>query len=215
MEDIKNRCLKLEEDLRNAFKVSSQCIADRLRLQEEKENLLHQLQEALHSTQLLEDRIKSISSGSTFSISSGSSLGSLSTASSKGSLSGLSFTDIYGDPLSTDQAIDVTDLHRRMRLSHPSETSISPRSSLSLEGYSPKKLEQYKFGEPMYENTKYLSSQQALYSNVLDISELEKRLNELDRKQIVTPLSTIYEKSSGLELPQGKIIKSYFQLNLY
>lgn len=63
-----------------------------------------------------------------------SSFGSLSTASSKGSLSGLSFTDIYGDPLAAEQYIDMTDLQRKIqRLSHPSELSLSPRSSLSVE----------------------------------------------------------------------------------
>lgn len=208
MAEIQKRCQKLEEDLRNAFKQSSQCIADRLRLQEEKEHLLQQLQEALRSTQLLEDRIKSISSGSTFSISSGSSLGSLSTASSKGSLSGLSFTDIYGDPLSTDQLVDIIDLHRRMRLSQPSESSISPRSSLSADGQSPKKLNDpiLRLCEPMYENTRNYPITQALYSNVLDCNELEERLNEQLINQV--PLSTIYEKSSGLDLPQGN--KNFF-----
>lgn len=198
--EIQKRCQKLEQDLRNAFKASNQCIADRLRLQEDKELLLQQLQEALHSTQLLEDRIKSASLGSTFSISSGSSLGSLSTASSRGSLSGLSFTDIYGDPLSTDPLLDVTDLNRRMRLSQPLETAISPRSSLSTE--SPKKLSDsmLRMSEPMYENIRS-NPTQVLYSNVLDCVELEERLNE----QLISqaPLSTIYEKSSILDLPHA------------
>lgn len=203
--EIEKRCQKLEEDLRNAFKASSQCIADRLRLQEEKEHMLQQLQDALRSTQLLEDRIKSSSLGSTFSISSGSSLGSLSTASSRGSLSGLSFTDIYGDPLSTDPMVDITDLNRRMRLSQPSDTSISPRSSLSTDGNSPKKLgdSMLRVGEPMYGNSRSYSNQ-PLYPNVLDCIELEERLKEQIISQV--PLSTIYEKSSGIDLPHGELI---------
>lgn len=190
MIEIRETCLKLELDIRNAFKASSQCISDRLRLQEEKDTLLQQLQESLRSTQLLEDRIKSLSLGSTFSISSGSSVGSLSTASSKGSLSGLSFTDIYGDPLSTvDHHVDVANLHRRIRLSHPSEASISSRSSLND---AQNKLLQE---EPMYENTRNLE----LYNAAFDCVELEKRLHELDNKNsngMLLPLSTIYEKSS-------------------
>lgn len=193
MIEIRETCLKLELDIRNAFKASSQCISDRLRLQEEKDTLLQQLQESLRSTQLLEDRIKSLSLGSTFSISSGSSVGSLSTASSKGSLSGLSFTDIYGDPLSTvDHHMDVANLHRRIRLSHPSEASISSRSSLND---AQNKLLQE---EPMYENTRNLE----LYNAAFDCVELEKRLHELDNKNssgMMLPLSTIYEKSSPPE----------------
>lgn len=199
MEDIKTRCTQLENDLRDAFKTSNQCIADRLRIQEEKEHLLTQLQEALRSTQLLEDRIKSISSGSTFSISSGSSVGSQSTASSKNSLIGLSFTDIYGDPLAADNTVDVTDLNRRMRLLNPSEASISARSSLTNDsGSSRKSIESIRYGEPMYENTRNYPLQHAIYPNALDCLELEKRLSDLDSKQIMTqiPLSTIYERAS-------------------
>ncbi|KAH8382401.1 hypothetical protein KR009_003349 [Drosophila setifemur] len=140
---------KLEEDLKEAYEANNTCVANRLRFHEEKQLLLDKLQEALKSTKLLEERLKSFSSESTFSISSGSSLGSLSTASSK---SALSFTDIYIDPFAVDSPIDVVDLRRRsqrlfqqQRLHpvhpvHPvlqqqqsSEVSLSPRSSLSLE----------------------------------------------------------------------------------
>lgn len=140
---------KLEEDLKEAYEANNTCVANRLRFHEEKQLLLDKLQEALKSTKLLEERLKSFSSESTFSISSGSSLGSLSTASSK---SALSFTDIYIDPFAVDSPIDVVDLRRRsqrlfqQRLHpavhpvHPvlqqqqsSEVSLSPRSSLSME----------------------------------------------------------------------------------
>lgn len=205
--EIQKRCQKLEEDLRNAFKASSQCIADRLRLQEEKEQLIQQIQDGLRSTQLLADRMKSSSLGSTFSISSGSSLGSLSTASSRGSLSGISFTDIYGDSLSVEHGIDVTDLTRRMRLSHPSDTSISPRSSLSADGNSPKKLIEpiLRTSEPFYINRPF--SNPTLYPNIvsLDCVELEERFAE-QIMNLNLPLSTIYEKSSGNELPNGELI---------
>lgn len=214
---IQEACRKLESDLKNAYELSNKCIADRLRLHEEKQVLLQQLQEALKSTKMLEERLKSFSSGSTFSISSGSSLGSLSTASSKNSLS-LSFTDIYGDPLTTDQQVDMLDLHRRtQRISHPSEVSLSPRSSLSVETPPASPMKENVADEPTYENTnKYFPlpstscSQQELDSTVFDCVRLEERLHELEWKQSmgitvapsVAPLSPIYEKPSLLNLPQ-------------
>ncbi|CAK1542525.1 unnamed protein product [Leptosia nina] len=152
MSDIQSECKRLEQDLKNAFEMSNKCIADRLRLHEEKQLLLQQLKDALTSMTTLEGQLKTLSA-STLSVSSSSSLGSLSTASSKGSLSsGISFTDIYGGPqiattFQTDKPIDMVDLHRRVeRLlrgssyndsvtpgasSCHSQPSLSPRSSLS------------------------------------------------------------------------------------
>uniref|UniRef100_A0A182SYD7 C2 domain-containing protein n=1 Tax=Anopheles maculatus TaxID=74869 RepID=A0A182SYD7_9DIPT len=135
MRRIQSVCRQLEADLNMAYEESNQCIANRLKLHEEKQALLQQLLEALKEFTHLEHQLKSLSA-STLSISSSSSLGSLSTASSKGSLSGLSFTDIYGDPLSTEPQIDMVDMNRRVqRLFHPSSevSSLSPRSSLSTE----------------------------------------------------------------------------------
>lgn len=213
---IQEACRKLETDLNNAYELSNQCIANRLKLHEEKQILLQQLQDALKSTKMLEDRLKSFSSGSTFSISSGSSLGSLSTASSKNSLSALSFTDIYGDPLTTDTQLDMIELHRRaQRMSHPSEISLSPRSSLSLETPPASPMKENGQEEPTYENTRHIaigtlsSSQHELDSAVFDCMRLEERLHELEMKQslglgtsIGAPLSPIYEKPSLLNLPQ-------------
>lgn len=216
---IQEACRKLEGDLKCAYELSNKCIADRLRLHEEKQVLLQQLQEALKSTKMLEERLKSFSSGSTFSISSGSSLGSLSTASSKNSLS-LSFTDIYGDPLTTDAQVDMLDLHRRSQKfvtsSHLSEVSLSPRSSLSVETPPASPMKENVTDEPTYENTKYFPlpstscSQQELDSTVFDCMRLEERLHELEWKQSLgmtvspsaAPLSPIYEKPSLLDLPQ-------------
>lgn len=211
---IQEACKRLETDLNNAYELSNQCIANRLKLHEEKQILLQQLQEALKSTKMLEERLKSFSSGSTFSISSGSSLGSLSTASSKNSLS-LSFTDIYGDPLTTEPQVDYLDFHRRaQRMSHPSEVSLSPRSSLSVETPPASPMKENVTDEPTYENTKYIpnipsTSHQELDSTVFDCMRLEERLHELEWKQqlgLVTsnngPLSPIYEKPSRLNLPQ-------------
>lgn len=119
MSDIQSECKRLEQDLKNAFEMSNKCIADRLRLHEEKQLLLQQLKDALTSMTTLEGQLKTLSA-STLSVSSSSSLGSLSTASSKGSLSsGISFTDIYGGPqiassFQADKPIDMVDLHRRV-----------------------------------------------------------------------------------------------------
>ncbi|XP_053678114.1 protein kibra [Anopheles nili] len=145
MRRIQNVCRQLEADLNMAYEESNQCIANRLKLHEEKQALLQQLLEALKEFTHLEHQLKSLSA-STLSISSSSSLGSLSTASSKGSLSGLSFTDIYGDPLSAEPQIDMVDMNRRVqRLFHPSSevSSLSPRSSLSTDTspVSPMKLD--------------------------------------------------------------------------
>lgn len=206
---IQEACRKLEIDLNNAYELSNQCIANRLKLHEEKQILLQQLQDALKSTKMLEERLKSFSSASTFSISSGSSLGSLSTASSKNSLSALSFTDIYGDPLTVAQQMDMSDLHMRtQRLSHPSEVSLSPRSSLSVETppASPMKdCDSNTLEEPTYANTRNFALPTHLDNAAFDCVRLEERLNELDKQSLLgPPLSPIYEKPSLLDLPHRK-----------
>lgn len=206
---IQEACRKLEIDLNNAYELSNQCIANRLKLHEEKQILLQQLQDALKSTKMLEERLKSFSSASTFSISSGSSLGSLSTASSKNSLSALSFTDIYGDPLTVGQQMDMSELHMRtQRLSHPSEVSLSPRSSLSVETppASPMKdCDSNTLEEPTYANTRNFALPTHLDNAAFDCVRLEERLNELDKQSLLgPPLSPIYEKPSLLDLPHRK-----------
>jgi len=103
METVKAKIQRLEQDLSQALEASNRTIADRLKLHEEKQNLLQSMRQALRNVALLEGQLRSLSA-STLSMSSSSSLGSLSTssrshASSKGSLSSvLSFTDIYGPP---------------------------------------------------------------------------------------------------------------------
>jgi protein KIBRA len=82
---IQSEIQRLEMDLSVAADMAKRNIADRLRLHEEKQNLLHKLRDALNSMASLEGRLKS----STLSMSSSSSLASLSSsqASSKVSLS--------------------------------------------------------------------------------------------------------------------------------
>ncbi|XP_053686363.1 protein kibra [Sabethes cyaneus] len=209
---IQTVCKQLEEDLNMAYEESNQCIANRLKLHEEKQALLQKLLEALKEFTHLENQLKSLSA-STLSISSSSSLGSLSTASSKGSLSGLSFTDIYGDPLSTEPQIDMVDINRRVqRLFHPSsEVLLSPRSSLSMETppASPMKLE-WNGGEAQYKNSAAYNAPAPSYNNTeynLDKQRLEEQLQELKIRQLgIAPLSPIYEKPSYLDIPPAVIL---------
>ncbi|EDS28441.1 WW domain-containing protein 1 [Culex quinquefasciatus] len=213
MKRIQSVCKQLEADLNMAYEESNQCIANRLKLHEEKQALLQKLLEALKEFTHLENQLKSLSA-STLSISSSSSLGSLSTASSKGSLSGLSFTDIYGDPLSTEPQIDMVDINRRVqRLFHPSsEVSLSPRSSLSLETppASPMKLEWNGGTEgPPYKPSAPYNVPAPSYSSDynLDKQKLEEQLQDLKIRQLgIAPLSPIYEKPSYLDIPPAVIL---------
>lgn len=115
MHEVKMEIRKLESDLNNAMEVSNKCIADRLKVHEEKQFLLQQLKDSMRSVSALESQLKLLSA-STLSMSSSSSLGSLSSshASSKGSLSSLSFTDIYGMSTTAQPDSSMLDLHRRV-----------------------------------------------------------------------------------------------------
>lgn len=200
MERIQATCKQLESELNNAYEESNQCIATRLKVHEEKQMLLQQLLDALKEVSHLEKQLRSVSQ-STLSISSGSSLGSLSTASSKGSLSRLSFTDIYGDVLMTDNAhIEMVDINRRVAaLYRPgSELSLSPRSSLSGETPPASPMKPDASTEPMYENTQNL--EQLLSSQ--DFAE------SLHSQRLAPPLSPIYEKPSILDIPQAVLSRS-------
>ncbi|XP_032141776.1 protein WWC3 isoform X2 [Sapajus apella] len=93
---------RLEEELRHARATSAQGATERILLQEKRNCLLMQLEEATRLTSYLQSQLKSLCA-STLTVSSGSSRGSLassrgSLASSRGSLSSISFTDIYGLP---------------------------------------------------------------------------------------------------------------------
>ncbi|XP_044767570.1 protein WWC3 [Neomonachus schauinslandi] len=93
---------RLEEEIQRARATSVQGATERILLQEKRNCLLMQLEEATRLTSYLQSQLKSLSA-STLTVSSGSSRGSLassrgSLASSRGSLSSVSFTDIYGVP---------------------------------------------------------------------------------------------------------------------
>lgn len=222
--ELQQTCKKLEDELKKANQTTNQCLVNRLRLHEDKQLLLVKLQEALKSTKMLEDRLKSFSSESTFSISSGSSMGSLSTASSK---SALSFTDIYLDQLTVDPAIlDVNEMHRcSQRLSSSaasaSEISLSPRSSLSMETppASPMKYsDPHGKEEPTYANSMNFAliqqNQQPSTSSLAsshsdwDCMRLEE-LKMIPSINLAGQLSPIFEKPTTLlNLPQDMLSRS-------
>merc|ERR1719328_478685 len=129
MASIRTEISKLERDLSNAMEDSNRCIADRLRLHEEKQLLLQQLRDWLRTMSQLESQLRLLSTPNSSSTptqpggmmsaamsSSASSLGSLSSshASSKGSLSSLSFTDIYGMSSTAQPDSSMLDLHKRV-----------------------------------------------------------------------------------------------------
>ncbi|XP_060039078.1 protein WWC3 [Erinaceus europaeus] len=93
---------RLEEEIQRARATSVQGATERILLQDKRNCLLMQLEEATRLASYLQSQLKSLSA-STLTMSSGSSRGSLassrgSLASSRGSLSSISFTDIYGLP---------------------------------------------------------------------------------------------------------------------
>lgn len=225
---IKQLCKKLESDLNMAYEESNQCIAHRLKLQEEKQILLQELSDTLREVTHLENQLKSVSASTLSISSSGSSMGSLSTASSKGSLSGISFTgeiarnfcfsneililfkfplDIYGDPLEQPR-IDMVDITRQIKYFLPpstSEISLSSRSSLSTETppASPRKPP----NEPMYENAQEAFAAMASstsHCTIFDCNRLKEHLQEFAKQK---PLSPIYEKAL-LDIPQSALSRS-------
>ncbi|XP_075466848.1 protein WWC2 isoform X2 [Ascaphus truei] len=116
MERLEAERRRLEEDLLSVKSTPSQALAERLKLQEKKKELVKKLGEATKLATYLHSQLKSLSA-STLSVSSGSSLGSLASSrgslntSSRGSLNSLSSTDLYynqGDP--------VTDLDYQYKL---------------------------------------------------------------------------------------------------
>ncbi|XP_030775627.1 protein WWC2 isoform X2 [Rhinopithecus roxellana] len=91
---------RLEEELLPVRGAPSRALAERLRLEERRKELLQKLEETTKLTTYLHSQLKSLSA-STLSMSSGSSLGSLASSrgslntSSRGSLNSLSSTELY------------------------------------------------------------------------------------------------------------------------
>ncbi|XP_045618718.1 LOW QUALITY PROTEIN: protein kibra [Procambarus clarkii] len=138
--ELEDKINQLECDLAKALEVSNKAVAERLSLQEQRQDLLCRLRDTVRIMVGLEGQLRSLSA-STLSVSSSSSLGSLST-SSKGSLSSLSFTDIYGGQQyssSEHVALNMTELQKRVErlLKSNSEADRQYAEKLrSLEGGS-------------------------------------------------------------------------------
>ena len=121
------------------MEVSNKCIADRLKIHEDKQFLLQQLKDSMREVSTLESQLKLLSA-STLSMSSSSSLGSLSSshASSKGSLSSLSFTDIYGMSSIAQPDSSMLDLHRRVeKILEGTQQNVDNVNQNSEESFQP------------------------------------------------------------------------------
>nr|XP_035148459.2 protein WWC2 isoform X4 [Callithrix jacchus]XP_035148461.2 protein WWC2 isoform X4 [Callithrix jacchus]XP_035148462.2 protein WWC2 isoform X4 [Callithrix jacchus]XP_054108723.1 protein WWC2 isoform X4 [Callithrix jacchus] len=100
LERLEAKRQRLEEELLLVRGAPSRALAERLRLEERRKELLRKLEETTKLTTYLHSQLKSLSA-STLSMSSGSSLGSLASSrgslntSSRGSLNSLSSTELY------------------------------------------------------------------------------------------------------------------------
>ncbi|KAM9236345.1 protein WWC2 [Leptosomus discolor] len=107
---------RLEEELLSVKSTPSQALAERLKLEERRKELVQKLEETTKLTTYLHSQLRSLSA-STLSVSSGSSLGSLASSrgslntSSRGSLNSLSSTDLY-----YNQGDQITDLDYQYKL---------------------------------------------------------------------------------------------------
>ncbi|NWV67173.1 WWC2 protein, partial [Malurus elegans] len=108
LEQLEAERKRLEEELVSVKSTPSQALAERLKLEERRKELVQKLEETTKFTTYLHSQLRSLSA-STLSVSSGSSLGSLASSrgslntSSRGSLNSLSSTDLYynqGDQIS-------------------------------------------------------------------------------------------------------------------
>ncbi|XP_010130633.1 PREDICTED: protein WWC2 [Buceros rhinoceros silvestris] len=107
---------RLEEELLSVKSTPSQALAERLKLEERRKELVQKLEETTKLTTYLHSQLRSLSA-STLSVSSGSSLGSLASSrgslntSSRGSLNSLSSMDLY-----YNQGDQMTDLDYQYKL---------------------------------------------------------------------------------------------------
>ncbi|XP_077887148.1 protein WWC2 isoform X1 [Ictidomys tridecemlineatus] len=111
LEHLEAERQRLEEELLSVRGAPSRALAERLKLEERRKELLQKLEETTKLTTYLHSQLKSLSA-STLSMSSGSSLGSLASSrgslntSSRGSLNSLSSSELYfssqGDQIDVD-----------------------------------------------------------------------------------------------------------------
>uniref|UniRef100_A0A8B9Z381 WW and C2 domain containing 2 n=1 Tax=Buteo japonicus TaxID=224669 RepID=A0A8B9Z381_9AVES len=116
LEQLEAERKRLEEELLSVKSTPSQALAERLKLEERRKELVQKLEESTKLTTYLHSQLRSLSA-STLSVSSGSSLGSLASSrgslntSSRGSLNSLSSTDLY-----YNQGDQITDLDYQYKL---------------------------------------------------------------------------------------------------
>ncbi|XP_039921608.1 protein WWC2 isoform X3 [Hirundo rustica] len=116
LEQLEAKRKRLEEELVSVKSTPSQALAERLKLEERRKELVQKLEETTKLTTYLHSQLRSLSA-STLSVSSGSSLGSLASSrgslntSSRGSLNSLSSADLY-----YNQGDQVTDLDYQYKL---------------------------------------------------------------------------------------------------
>ncbi|XP_010176276.2 protein WWC2, partial [Antrostomus carolinensis] len=116
LEQLETERKRLEEELLSVKSTPSQALAERLKLEERRKELVQKLEETTKLTTYLHSQLRSLSA-STLSVSSGSSLGSLASSrgslntSSRGSLNSLSSTDLY-----YNQGDQITDLDYQYKL---------------------------------------------------------------------------------------------------
>ncbi|NXT43004.1 WWC2 protein, partial [Pelecanoides urinatrix] len=116
LEQLEAERKRLEEELLSVKSTPSQALAERLKLEERRKELVQKLEETTKLTTYLHSQLRSLSA-STLSVSSGSSLGSLASSrgslntSSRGSLNSLSSMDLY-----YNQGEQITDLDYQYKL---------------------------------------------------------------------------------------------------
>ncbi|XP_058693623.1 protein WWC2 isoform X2 [Poecile atricapillus] len=116
LEQLEAERKRLEDELVSVKSTPSQALAERLKLEERRKELVQKLEETTKLTTYLHSQLRSLSA-STLSVSSGSSLGSLASSrgslntSSRGSLNSLSSTDLY-----YNQGDQITDLDYQYKL---------------------------------------------------------------------------------------------------
>ncbi|NXG75681.1 WWC2 protein, partial [Baryphthengus martii] len=116
LEHLEAERKRLEEELLSVKSTPSQALAERLKLEERRKELVQKLEDTTKLTTYLHSQLRSLSA-STLSVSSGSSLGSLASSrgslntSSRGSLNSLSSTDLY-----YNQGDQITDLDYQYKL---------------------------------------------------------------------------------------------------
>ncbi|NWU64270.1 WWC2 protein, partial [Pterocles burchelli] len=116
LEQLEAERKRLEEELLSVKSTPSKALAERLKLEERRKELVQKLEETTKLTTYLHSQLRSLSA-STLSVSSGSSLGSLASSrgslntSSRGSLNSLSSMDLY-----CNQGDQITDLDYQYKL---------------------------------------------------------------------------------------------------